>query len=206
MFIVIEGIDGCGKSTQARRLAVRMPGSLIYGFPDRDRLPLGPLIGEYLQRHEPLVHEPLILQSLMIADRYHAAVEIGEALAVSFKDVIVSRWWPAALVYGTVDGLNPVWLEEVHRNILQADLYVLIDMPPEAALRRRPEMRDRFERDRAKQERIRQLYLELWGAHRFFGDWVTVDGATGEDAVHEAIWSAVRNVKAGDDDEYEEKT
>jgi thymidylate kinase len=47
----------------------------------------------------------------------------------------------------------------VHESLLQPDLWVLLDADPKVSIERRPERRDRYEKD-DKAELRRQLYLE----------------------------------------------
>ena len=72
-------------------------------------------------------------------------------------------------------------------------LHVFIDVPEDEALRRRPAMRDRYEKDREKQKVIRQNYKTLWeaGAEEDPEEWVTVDGVGTVEEVTERIWKHV---------------
>jgi thymidylate kinase len=219
MMIVIEGADAVGKKTQSTRLAERLTRQAtipakLFSFP-RYQTPLGFLIGRHLKGEivtatsiitrqpaltPPVVQAPgdaMIFQSMMITDKYDAAPEIEEHLKVG-GSVVCDRYWQSAFAYGTADGLPRDWLFRAHQHLPQADLNVFIDLSPEEAQRRRPELLDRYEKDRTKQARVRENYQMLWKAQEEEwrstyrgGRWIVVDGAGSEDEVHEWIWRQV---------------
>ena len=122
----------------------------------------------------------------------HAAHDI-EANIYAGRVVICDRWTPSAICFGEADGLDPVWLQQVQEILPQPALNVFIDVPEEEALRRRPQMRDRYEKDREKQRAIRQNYKTLWevNAEDDAEQWVVVDGVGTVDEVTERIWKHV---------------
>jgi dTMP kinase len=207
MFIVIEGTDASGKATQTRMLATRLErlgrSTTTFSFP-RYATPLGEAILRHLKReiivaqpdyklakHEPAPEDAMIFQCMMVVDKYDAAPAIGDALKAG--DVVSDRWWPSAFAYGAADGLSPEWLLRVHRYLPQPDLYVLIDVDLEETARRRPERRDRYERDREKQALVRRNYRDLWTLRKAGGRgrWSVVDGTGTIEEVHERIWNEV---------------
>ncbi len=177
--IAVEGIDGSGKSTQARLLAdaagataTREPGATSAG--DRLRAVLLDPTLALTARAEALV---------VLADRAeHVAQVVAPALAAGAW-VVTDRFSPSTLAYqGHGRGLPVGELAELDRwatDGLEADLVVLVDVPVSLAaerLRRRPGGADRFEgASPAWQERVRQGFLALAAADP--GRWVVVDGA-----------------------------
>lgn len=214
--IVIEGGDACGKRTQTealrQRLATletpRVPPMLL-SFPRYNTL-LGEAIIRHLKGHTMVgditgklgdgveyittrAHEDaLVFQCMMVADKYHAAAE-AEAHLRRGGHVVCDRWWPSAYVYGSSDGLDPVWLRDVHRLMPVADISILIDVPAAEASSRRPVARDRYEESAAKRADVRRLYLEMWADRKLHaeGDWEVADGRGTVEQVHEEIWKLV---------------
>lgn len=228
MFIAIEGTDAAGKATQSQLLADRIEKSgervFRYSFP-RYETPLGAAILKHLKtelllmgrdsRHNPFEEaseDALVFQCMMLADKYDAARDIITQLA-SGATVVTDRWWQSGWVYGRADGLEERWLGSVFRCLPQADLNIFIDVPPDEALRRRPEARDRYEKDREKQEVVRTNYNLLWetakgpvsntstpttpgilafyenkGKDGLSGIWRRINGVASIEAVHEEIW------------------
>ena len=219
-FIVIEGTDAAGKATQSKRLAARLERSgcevLLLSFP-RYETPLGKAILRHL-KGEISVTQPefpdtpgdgviaapedaLIFQTMMTADKLDATTQITDALSRGAY-VIADRWWPSAYAYGVADGVDPDWLIRLHEFLLQPDLMLFLDVTSEEALRRRPQARDRYERDRTKQELVRQNYHVLWSKMDYLRngrsdeEWIVVDGGATEDKVAEAIWTLLVSQEA----------
>jgi dTMP kinase len=190
--IALEGVDGCGKSTQAARLAVDLgavlthePGATELGGRLRNLLldPAGP----------PAVPRAELL--LLAADRaQHVELIIGPALGAG-RWVVTDRYSGSTFAYqGFGRGIGANDLASVlsfATGGLGADLSVLVDLDVLTARKRLgANAPDRLERlDDAFFERVRQGYLTQAAADP--QHWVTVDGTGGVDEVAEAIGSAV---------------
>lgn len=219
IFVCIDGIDGSGKATQSKILAERL-GAKLYSFP-RYETPIGKMIRRHLTgrvalREEHLIdssdhtidgdvvfrvasEDSLMFQALMIADKCNAAEEIQD-LFLDGTPVVCDRWIPSAICYGAADGVDREWLIQTHLPLPEADLNIFLDVTPEEALRRRPDARDRYERDREKQKRVREEYQKLWEENAVLIDgapiYVTVNGDGGGGpgsiaVVAERVWAVV---------------
>jgi thymidylate kinase len=212
MFIVIEGADASGKAAQSRLLCERLANIKLYSFP-RYETPLGRAILRHLQGRISVTEErtvdssdmnrdgesywrqasedAMVFQCMMTIDKYAAEPEMRSFLGTG--DVVADRWAPSACVYGVADGLDPAWLREIHACLLKADLYILLDVPLDEAVRRRPERRDRYERDQKKQERVRELYREMWKTEGATDEhsWVVLDGTGDVEVVNNLIINAI---------------
>lgn len=192
VFVVLEGGDGSGKSTQARLLVARLrdlgrevvptrePGATKAGAAIR-ALVLGG--GDLDPRTEAL---------LIAADRAeHVAGVIRPALDRGAV-VVSDRYIPSSLAYqGVARGLG---VDEIARlsdwatDGLQPDLVVVLDVPPGDAERRRAAPQDRMEREPAEfRARVNQAYRDL--ADRF--GWVVVDGSASIEKVADSLWALV---------------
>jgi len=190
--IALEGVDGCGKSTQAARLAASLgailthePGATDLGADlrslllDPDRSPPGP-------RAELL---------LMAADRaQHVDLVIAPALGAG-RWVVTDRFSGSTLAYqGAGRGIEMADVFSVvafAAGDVDADLSVLVDLDIDTARGRGSgEKRDRLERlDPAFFERVRQGYLALADADPV--RWTVVDGSGGRDDIAAFILGAV---------------
>ncbi len=216
MLICIEGCDGAGKNTQSKLLAEHLQPSVLFSFP-RYNTPLGTLIRRHLTggvsldqdvptnttiiQHTiggttgPLLgrgrapDDLLMFQCLATIDKYDAANGIRADLA-SNVHVVCDRYTQSALAYGIADGLDETWLRRIQSSLPVPDLNIFIDVSEEEALRRRPQLRDRYEKDREKQRRVRGIYRQIWVTGGP-GRWVVIDGHQPVEAVHEAIWKEV---------------
>ncbi|MEY2741314.1 MAG: dTMP kinase [Ilumatobacteraceae bacterium] len=189
-YIAFEGLEGCGKSTHAKRLGARL-GAVV------TREPGGTAIGATLRAalaDTANVHlSPRAEALMMAADRaQHLAELVGPALAAG-RHVVSDRSVHSSLAYqGYGRGLD---LAELHRINEWAiggrwpDLVVLIDVPVDVLLARLERReRDRFEReDRAFFDRIAAGYAEMSRADP--ARWLVVDGAPPKDEL-EAIIAA----------------
>lgn len=213
--IVLEGCDAAGKATHSKLLAERISRTgneaVLYSFHRYDTV-----VGRAIKRHllgDTMVAEqstigglpvqgghsrapedPLVFQCMALADKMEAAADIRAHLRAG-RFVICDRWTPSCNAYGAADGLDRDWLKRVQEPLPEADLYLYLQVSEAEALRRRPVLRDRYEKDRAKQDVVRGEYERLWEANAFPGSnrgWMTIDGEGPDVAtVHERIWAAV---------------
>jgi dTMP kinase len=203
-FIVVEGADGFGKSTQVRLLASALKSRgrsvEVISLPQYDRL-TGCLIDLHLKQSVKLIEsdgsypadkDALMFHCVHVADKYDAAAQIRQWLAGGI-DVVCGRWWQSAYVYGFDDGLDAKWLRDVHASLLRADLNILFDLDEEEVLKRRPEMQDRYEKDRPKQARVRTHYRALWECEQSQcpSQWTIVDASGDIETVHSRLLSVV---------------
>lgn len=191
MFIVIEGADGCGKSTIAKLLAEELP-ALVFNFPN-DEGYTGPIIREYL-RHRWSVCAP----GLSVWDEQHMGAMAFQALQVvnrlevmpflssveeSLKcHAIAVRYWQSGWVYGGLDGLDESWLVHIHAGLAQPAVSILLDVDAECAARRRASRDgnsapERYEGDVPFLSRVVERYRLLWRqqANTIRSRWAVVD-------------------------------
>lgn len=151
----------------------------------------------------------LVFQALQTMDKYEAADDILGYLKQGMN-VVSSRWWQSAIVYGSDMGLDLKNLTKVHALLPRADLNVLIWLPEAETKARRPDMRDWIEKDSERQHRVREAYRQMWaergsalsaGSHGrrpredFEGNyWLAVDGRDDESQVHGKIWKAYLSI------------
>ncbi len=190
--LALEGIDGCGKSTQAQALAAALgarlthePGATPLGL-DLRRLLLAPDSPPISLRAEAL---------LMAADRAeHVATVLEPALAAG-EWVVSDRFSGSTLAYqGYGRGLDTAELRTLIAWAtagLQADLSILVDVPVEvAAARLGAAAPDRLERlGPAFAGLVREGFLAL--AADDPAQWVVLDGTTDPEALATRILAVV---------------
>jgi dTMP kinase len=135
--IALEGIDGCGKSTQAASLAEALGARLTF---EPGATPVGKVLRELLLA--PDVSPPSLRAEalLMAADRAeHVARVLGPALKAG-EWVVSDRYAGSTIAYqGYGQGLDPAGLEELIRwatGGLAADLSILVDVSVDVAASR----------------------------------------------------------------------
>lgn len=119
MFIVLEGLDGAGKSTQIKYLQdffhVRQQKSQCIHFPRFDAPVFGPLIAQFLRGDLGQIEEvsPLLVALLFAGDRHHAAPQIREWLEQDYV-VIADRYVYSNIAYQCAKIEDPA-----HRTVLK---------------------------------------------------------------------------------------
>jgi dTMP kinase len=199
--IALEGIDGCGKSTQAGALATALGARLTH---EPGATPVGAQLRRLLLAPDSTPPSVRAEALLMAADRAeHVALVIEPALAAG-DWVVTDRYSASTIAYqGYGRGLDPAGLGELVTWAaagLAADLSILVDVPVEVAAARLAAGgrggADRMERlgpDFAM--RVRQGFLAQ--AAEDPAHWLVVDGSTDVETVAAHIVAAVRE-KFGD--------
>jgi dTMP kinase len=198
-FVVLEGGDGSGKSTQAGRLAssLRERGVAVCETFEPGATPTGAVIRELLLHREvPIAASTEAL--LMAADRaQHVAEQIAPSLAAG-RWVVCDRYLPSSLVYqGIVRGLGVDVVEELNHaatGAVKPDVVVVLDVPDSVAATRLGVSRDRLESEGdAFHTAVRAAYRSL-AAER---GWSLVDGDGDVDTVSARVWTSVAPLLAG---------
>lgn len=207
LFITIEGPEGSGKTTHARRLyeAFRSVIPLVL-----TREPGGTPVGEAIrsllldERHRGMAPETEML--LFAASRAQFVAEVVLPNLEAGTCVLSERFVDASIAYQGYGRQLPV---EVVRRVndvatwgVRPDLTLLIDIEPAAGLQRARNAHgkgvpvgrgDRLEQeDLAFHERVRAGFLQL--AREEPSRFVVVDGSRSRDDVHAALVAAVRRL------------
>jgi len=168
LFISFEGGEGCGKSTQARRLAVQLKraGHRVV----RTHEPGGTALGDELRRSLKRCRDTLVSPEaellLFAAARAQLAREVIIPALERDSIVICDRFTDSTVAYQGYGRGLPLDLVETINSVvaleLRPDLIVLLDMDPALALKRKEKPRDRFELEGLGfHERVRHGYRLL---------------------------------------------
>lgn len=209
MITVIEGIDGSGKTTVAKRLSDGL-GHAYLKFPDRST-PIGKLIDQHLKgrfvlgdesgdgvsalTRAPSVDDALMFQALQLANRMEHGQLLDDAWNNEGVNVVCDRYYQSGIVYGRLDGLDVDHLMRMHHLIPNPDLNILVDVPFNIAIERLKARGglDRYEEKAEYLRKVSEAYLELWldaSDKGWQGRWTIVNGNQPEDAVHKAVLAA----------------
>ncbi len=194
-FITFEGIEGCGKSTQAQRLATRL-GSRAVVTREPGGTAIGRAIREVLLDPANAAMAPTTELLLYFADRAQHVAEVVRPALAQGRIVVSDRYVETSLAYQGYGRGLPLpairALAELATGGLRPDAIVLFDVPVEVGLAR---MRLRGAQDRLEaeqvefHERVRAGYEELVAAEP--ERWLRVDGRGSADAVCESLWRAL---------------
>lgn len=184
MIILIEGADAAGKTTHSERL-VKAHSLKWYQFP-RYESPTGKLIKSWLKREwrtdntilpggaggaftgddMPTLWDPvrdaMVFQALQTTNKIEATNELLDDERDDTQ-VLITRYWPSAYVYGSADGLDKEWLLSLRAGLIVPHVYILLDIDTEQVFERRAaDKRDRYEQDPSYVEKICRGYRDLW--------------------------------------------
>ena len=186
IFIVVEGLDGSGKTTQAGLLAKKLSKNynvILTAEPSRGKI--GTFIREgclYENKRLPTEAEAL----LFAADRIeHMQTELKPALDEG-KIVICDRYVCSSLAYQGSAGLSLDWIKTINARALQPDFSVFIDCPPELVLSRLRRKKSVMETLNT-QRKVREVYLKFVDASEL----VRINGDRPREVVAEELHAVV---------------
>lgn len=204
VFLVFEGGEGAGKSSQATMLAVALRERGLDVV--RTREPGGSQIGLAIRAvlleadEAPSQHAEALLYAADRAD--HVAKVVGPALRAG-KVVICDRYFASTLAYqGAASGIDEAWLWTLFNQTagaLYPDRTFLLDVDPLLGLKRakgRGETNRFEEADLDFHKKVRVSFLQQAQEARAFRVegharrvWNVVDGAQDEQTIHQGILS-----------------
>jgi dTMP kinase len=214
--IALEGIDGSGKGTQARRLYERLTANGqnadLLSFPRYSETVFGKTVGDFLNGRFGALDEvhPFLASLLYAGDRFESRSMLLEA-AESHDAIVIDRYVASNIAHqgAKLDGDERRefvdWIGTIEHDIYQLpqpDLVVLLDLPAEQAQQLIATKNQRDYTDKAAdiQEadgdylaRVRQVYFELAAGQP---NWHRVACADNEsirdiDDIAEEIWKTV---------------
>ncbi|KAF7983659.1 hypothetical protein HWV62_19545 [Athelia sp. TMB] len=194
IFIVIEGLDRSGKTTQTALLydALKAAGIAVnqLKFPDRTTS-IGKMIDSYLRSKSDLDDQAIHL--LFSANRWEIASGIY-ALLNSGVSIVADRYAFSGVAFSASKGLSFEWCRSPDIGLPAPDLTIFLDVDPEVARTRGGYGEERYEKEEM-QRRVRGWFkhigAEMAGTEAAGGKWVTLNAGGEVDAVQQGIWDLV---------------
>jgi dTMP kinase len=208
-FIVLEGIDGAGTTTQVELLgsALRRRGLPVHTTREPSDGPIGTMIRQVLRGRLVVpgvsgARAPAwtTMALLFAADRVdHLDAEIVPNL-LDGVTVVSDRYDHSSVAYQSADVIAPdavEWIKAINSKARRPDLTIVVDVRPETAARRRKQRAGRPElyEDADLQARLADFYTRL--EEHFPGERIVhIDGERDADAVHRDVLAAVDALRA----------
>jgi len=163
-FIVLEGVDRCGKTTQASLLIKHLVGlglaATAMRFPDRTTM-VGDLINQYLQSKSELDDRAVHL--LFSANRWEAAPSLRRTLVEEGANVICDRYAHSGVAFSSAKPSleeNLDWCRACDVGLPAPDAVIFLDLSQEEAEQRGGYGGERYEK-KEMQQRVRKRFSQL---------------------------------------------
>ncbi|MBU5689997.1 MAG: dTMP kinase [Candidatus Aenigmatarchaeota archaeon] len=196
MFIVIEGIDGAGHTTQADLLKKYFEKNsekfVFIKTPNKD-LPVGKAYYSYLNKEYDLNTEAVFL---LCASDVISSKHIIQSALNSGINIISERYITSTIAYQSANGFNFEKAMKITKLIgfHKADKIIYLDISPELSVKRKEKMKklDRHEEDVEFLTKVKEFY-EKQIKLNFLGKWYRVNGEKSIEDVHEEIIKIIKD-------------
>ncbi len=190
MFISFEGIDGSGKTTQAKLIYGELKKSgkcMLTKEPTQGDI--GNFIKKLIKRSKI---NPMAVQLLFAADRsFHLENLVKPKLAEGYT-IITDRYLFSTIAYGKASGIDETWLKSVNSNFMLPDITIIFDIEPKIAMERietRAKTQAYFEKIKFMEE-TRHMYLKL---AKEYENCFVIDASKPTDTLKDEILSIIKN-------------
>lgn len=190
LFIVFEGIDGGGKSTQIQMLSDFFEGKgyEVERHMEPTKAVIGSLLWDYM-KSKSRSFDPETEALLFAADRIEHGKIIRDALDKG-KVVISDRYKHSSLAYQGAAGANVEWMQSLNKHALVPDLVILLDIDPDMSLERVSDRAKTVFEENEYLKKVRAEYLR----YDEKGELVVVNASQGLEDVHKDILDHVKKL------------
>ncbi|CAI5737574.1 unnamed protein product [Hyaloperonospora brassicae] len=193
-FLLFEGVDRCGKTTQTKLLhealiasSPSLPSTLLH-FPDRSTA-IGKSIHSYLTSSTAMDDHAIHL--LFSANRWEAATKI-ESLLASGQHIILDRYSFSGVAFSAAKtGMSLDWCWAPEIGLPKPDAVIFLDVPVAQAAARAEFGQERYER-LDFQAKVRQNFYAIM--ERTTPKWHVVDATGTIDQVHDKVLVIAKEV------------
>ena len=162
MLVNLEGIDGCGKSTQSKLLREKLEGEgeKVIILKEPTKRPHGQKLWDVLHGKKKASNEE-ILELFVLDRKQHVEEKIQPALDDGTV-ILMDRYYYSSMAYQVAGGIDVEDIREKHVFAPRPDVVLIFDLPVSVALERVKghSDADEFEKDEHL-EKVREAYLDL---------------------------------------------
>ena len=202
LFIVFEGIDSSGKTTQAEllknSLIANQSQAVISSEPSNGII--GNLIRQALKQRIVFSKDRELFDRqmayLFAADRHDHLYNDVDGVFKLIKDnyhVISTRYYFSSLAYNCDNKSQFDFIQKLNDRFPDPDLTIYIDIPIEVSLKRLQERsaREIYE-TKTKLTKVREQYQQIFSTYQ--GEAIAIDGTQALEKIHQQIFCKVREV------------
>ena len=162
MLVNLEGIDGCGKSTQSELLRKKLEDIGDEGIilKEPTKRPHGQILWDMLHGKRKATNEEIL--ELFVLDRKQHVEEKIEPALDSGAVVLMDRYYYSSMAYQVAGGIDVEEIREKHEFAPKPDVVLIFDLPVSVALERVKGHSDADEFEKEEHlEKVREAYLNL---------------------------------------------
>lgn len=200
-FIVFEGLDGSGKSTQIKYLAnkLRAKGLKVYETFEPTDSPIGSLIHQIMIGR---IHsDQKTIAALFVADRIdHLLNDVNGIYDKVINGVVVisDRYYFSSYAYHGIH-IPIEWVinaNSLSEEILKPDVNIFLDLPPEKCLARLNKERWHFElyENIENMRSVKEKYLESFQILKDKEKVIIINADTNPNEIAENIWNSIKHM------------
>lgn len=192
MYIVFEGIDNCGKSTQIKLLYnyfKENTNRTVERIKEPSNSSIGRFILDFMKSEEALSDTNKEITSLLFsADRLTQKNKILQYKNNPENILISDRSYISSICYQSNNHINTSWIEQINKYIPQPDLTIILRITPDMSIQRSSQ--DTAYETREQLKRIQNNYLQYAMHHK---NTYLVNGAQARQTIHKNIKKVVKN-------------
>ena len=162
VLVNLEGIDGCGKSTQSKLLLEKLEGEgeKVIILKEPTKRPHGQKLWDMLHGKRKATNEEIL--ELFVLDRKQHVEEKIEPALDSGGVVLMDRYYYSSMAYQVTGGIDVEEIREKHEFAPKPDVVLIFDLPVSVALERVKGHSDADEFEKEEHlEKVREAYLDL---------------------------------------------
>lgn len=192
MLVNLEGIDGCGKSTQSKLLLEKLEGEgeKVIILKEPTKRPHGQKLWDVLHGKRKATNEEIL--ELFVLDRIQHVEEKIQPALDDGTVILMDRYYYSSMAYQVAGGIDVEEIREKHVFAPKPDVVLIFDLPVSVALERVRGHSDADEFEKEEHlEKVREAYLDLEN-----DPLVRIVDATGTpEEIFENVWRLVSEVR-----------
>ena len=162
VLVNLEGIDGCGKSTQSKLLLEKLEGEgeKVIILKEPTKRPHGQKLWDVLHGKRKATNEEIL--ELFVLDRIQHVEEKIQPALDDGTVILMDRYYYSSMAYQVAGGIDVEEIREKHIFAPKPDVVLIFDLPVSVALERVKGHSDADEFEKEEHlEKVREAYLDL---------------------------------------------
>jgi len=162
VLVNLEGIDGCGKSTQSKLLLEKLEGEgeKVIILKEPTKRPHGQKLWDVLHGKRKATNEEIL--ELFVLDRIQHVEEKIQPALDDGTVILMDRYYYSSMAYQVAGGIDVEEIRENHVFAPKPDVVLIFDLPVSVALERVKGHSDADEFEKEEHlEKVREAYLDL---------------------------------------------